>query len=224
MRRRLPLGPVLAVGALLVTSCERVPVSVRIRPPRDAVEAQRADATLPTFRKKGETILLRASGYDRDGAFLGPAAVLWESSDPSVATVEPDGRVTVRSSGHADISARSVAGAGPLEATIPVEVSIVGKVRINPRDASVARIHLGDTRELRVDVLDDRDRLVHDARVRWRATSYAVTVTDGGELEGRAMGKTEVIAESAGVSDRIPVEVLDWPKARSSARKRHRRR
>ena len=60
-------------------------------------------------------------------------------------------------------------------------------------------------------MLNDRDQVIPDAHIEWRASSYAVTVTPAGELEARAIGTAQVVAEADnGATARVDLEITDW--------------
>jgi uncharacterized protein YjdB len=199
----------IALAAVAVAACEKQPASIRVKGPRDAVESVKMNPTFAPFEKKGDTIKLRASAFDEGGAYMGPADVQWDSSDRSVATVDQSGLVTILSSGDVEIKATTTKTKAPLEASLPLKAIIVDKVRIVPPDDS-KKLALGEIKQLKAEVLDDRGRPIETAKVRWRSSSYAATVTDGGELEGRAIGTAQIVVEAANATDRMDIEVLDW--------------
>jgi hypothetical protein len=201
------------VIALAVAGCEKQPASIKVKGPRDAVESQKMNPTFPPFEKKGDTIRLRASAFDKDGAFMGAARVKWDSSDRSVATVDGTGLVTILSSGDAQIKATSEGYDHVLEASLPVKAVIIDKIKIVPPDEKKV-MHLGDVKQFKAVVTDDRGHPIENAKVHWRANSYAVTVTDDGEVEGRAIGNAELVAEAAKALARFDLEVLDWEKGK----------
>lgn len=215
--RTIPTLSLFALAAaLLLSGCEKQPASIKVKGPRDAPESTKMNPIFAPFEKKGETIKLRASAFDKDGAFMGAARVKWDSSDRSVATVDSSGLVTILSSGEAEIKATGDGYEQTLTGSLPVKAVIVEKLRIVPPDSKKA-IHLGEAKQFKAEVLDDRGKVIPNAKVRWRSASYAVTVTDTGEIEGRAIGNAQVIAEAARASDRIDLEVLDWEKGKRPA-------
>jgi hypothetical protein len=202
---------VLALGAI---ACEKQPATIKVKMPRDAVQSVKMDPAVPPFEHKNDTMQLRASAFDKDGAYMGPAKVSWSSSDASVAEVNSDGLVTINSSGSAEIKASGVGYEKPLDGTLKLRASIIDKVKVvAPEGAgSPPKIHLGETMQFKAEVLDDRGHPIPDAKVKWRTSDYAATISMTGELEGRAIGDTQVVLEAAGKTARIDVLVLDWKK------------
>lgn len=212
---RVPTA-LLIISIATLVACEKQPASIKVKGPRDAVESVKMNPAFAPFEKKGETIKLRASAFDKDGVFMGGARVKWDSSDRTVATVDTVGLVTILSSGDAEIKATTEGYEAVLEASLPVKAVIIDKVRIVLPEGDKKEIHLGETKQLKAEVLDDRGRVISDAKTRWRSTSWAATVTDTGEVEGRAIGNTQIIVEAGPAIDRLDLEVLDWVKGKGS--------
>lgn len=208
LRSLLPIFLLLGAAA-----CEKQPAYIKVKGPRDAVESVKMEPSFPVFEKKGDTLKLRASAFDKDGVFMGQARVKWDSSDRTVATVDATGLVTVLSSGEATIKATGEGYEVPLDAALSIKASIIGKVRIVPEEGK-KQLHLGQTKQLKAEVLDDRGNVIPGAKQRWRSSSFAATVTDTGELEGRAIGNTTLTVEAGGFTDRLEYEVLDWEKGK----------
>lgn len=210
-----------ALALAVLTGCTSPPAEIRIKGPRDAVESTQASPTFGPFERKGDTLRLRASAFDARGRYLGTAAVDWDSSDRTVATVSQTGVVTFLSTGSVTIRARTQE-APKVAASLPLEARIVESVRITGPDVpagGVLKLAMGETANLSAEVFDDRGRKLEDARVRWRSTSYVATVTITGEVEGRAIGTGQVVVEAKnGASARVDVEVGDWPKGRRRRR------
>jgi len=163
---------------------------------------------LPPFEKKGDGIKLRASAYDADDVFIGAAKVTWSSTDPSVVVVDAEGGVTTMASGEAKVVATTVGTPASLTAEMPVRVVIIDKVEVS--FDGKPEVHLGEMLQLQVKVLDDRGRPIEGAKVTWRTSDYAATVYPNGEVEGRAIGDTDVIAEAGIKRGKLNVKVLDW--------------
>lgn len=213
---RLSRSIALVLVGLTAAACEKQPASIKVKGPRDALESVKMNPTFPPFEKKGDTIKLRASAFDESGAFMGAANVKWDSSDRSTATVDQAGLVTILSSGKVDITATSVGYEKELTASLPLQAVITDKLRIVPPEGlQKMEVHLGEVLQFKAEVLDDRGAVIPDAKVRWRSSSFAVTVTDGGEVEGRAIGNAQLVAESGPATARLEVEVLDWPKGKA---------
>lgn len=211
--KRVLAGGLLGAASLLV-GCQEPVARIQIKGPRDAFESVRAQPKFAPFEKRGQTIKLRASAFNRSGVYMRPAKVRWSSSDGTVATVSPSGLVTILGSGSAAIVAETTDIEPQLRAELPIQVQIADKIRIvapAAKDTPIV-LALGETKPLRAEVLNDRGEVIPDAPVRWEATNHSATVY-GGELEGRALGRVEVVAETrGGIRDRIAIEVKDWSK------------
>ncbi len=216
----------VALSSLLfLFACESGPASIKIKGPRDSLEMGKASSVFPTFERKGDSIALRASAFDKKDRFKGTVPVDWESSDRSVATVSQEGVVTFLSSGDVTITAKTK-GEKPKTASVPLKAVIIKEVKIvEPKveKGEVIKIHMGEFIQMRADVLNDRGEVIEDAKVKWSASSYAVTFSVDGKMEGRAMGTGQVTAEAAnGATARVDIETLDWKKPPRKKRRRRR--
>ena len=218
-------SPMIVCGfALLLAACESHPAAIKIKGPRDAVESTKANPTFPVFEKKGDTLQLRASGFDEKDRYVGTVPVKWDSSDRSVATVSQTGLMTVLSSGKASISAKYSKGEVTREASMGVEAVIVEGIRlVEPKleeGDKVLILPMGEKVQFKAEVLNDHEDVIDGGKVRWGSTSYAATVTPTGEVEARAIGTTQITAEAEnGSVARMELSVEDWAK-----KKRRRRR
>jgi hypothetical protein len=194
------LAFVLAATAL-VTACEKQPAKIRIKLPREAVQSVKMEPVLPPFEKKGDTIKLRASAFDKGDVYMGTANVKWSVADSSVASVNYEGVVTILSSGETKVIAEGQGYEQKLTAELPIKAVIIEKIKIvAPRAATSCT--WARTKQYKAEVLDDRGNVVPDAKVTWRTSDFAATVTVTGEVEGRAMGDTQIVAEVGALNDR----------------------
>ncbi len=207
-----------------VVGCKKEPAQIRIKVPQASYASVRMDPKLPPFERKRDTLKLRASSFYKDDSYMGTAKVKWSSSDPSVATVSLDGLVEIVSSGETMIKATTTELEKPLEATFPIKAVIIDKIEIVPPDdlGENNSLHLGETKQFTAKVYNDRGAVIEGAKVKWRCSDYAATVTMTGELEGRAIGDTQVIAEAGPALTRFNVNVLDWKKEKKKRRRRRR--
>lgn len=220
MKAQKLLLPALALAVL--SGCESHPAEIKIKGPRDSVESQKAVPTFSIFKKREETLQLRASGFDDKGRYMGTIPVKWDSSNRDVATVSSTGLVTILSSGEAKISATYSKGEVSRSASLPVKAVIVKDIRAvepKPEQGKALEMALGDIVQFKVDVLDDNGDAIDGAKVRWSSSSYAVTVTPTGEVEARAIGTTQVVAEAEnGATARWDLSVEDWKKPKRRRR------
>jgi hypothetical protein len=212
MQRWMSVLVAMSVGT---AACEEKPAELKIKGPKDSLESRFDVERLPTFTEKRQTLQLRASAYDDQQRYMGvPQGVEWDVADRSVATINPQGLLTILGSGSTDVVVRLEDP--PIEGRLPIEVSIIERIRITaPQRPSEGRMKLpmGEKVRFEAEVLNDRGEAVPSHPVVWDSTTYAATIDPNGELEGRAIGYTEVIAEAKGSShsDSFPVEVTDWP-------------
>jgi hypothetical protein len=205
----------VAVCLLVLFGCTgRQPASIRIKGPREAVESTQMVPQFAPFEKKGDTIQLRASGFDKQDRYIATMPVKWDSSDRSVATVSQTGLVTFLSSGKTTITAETTETDQPLSASLELSAVIVKDIRIvdPPKEQQLGyKLPMGEIRNFKAEVLNDRDQVIPDAHIEWRASTSAVTVTPTGEVEARAIGTAQIAAEADnGSVARVDVEVLDW--------------
>ncbi len=203
-----------ACAAVLLVACQKQPASLRIKGPKDALESTKAVPTFPVFEAKGDTLMLRASAFDEGGAYVGSAKVKWDVSDREVATVDQHGLVTVLSSGKFEVFATSTELERPLEARQAFEAVIEGGIRAKApqlEEGKPLKLPLGKTVQLEAEVLDDRGQVIPGAKVKWDCASPAASVTITGEVEGRAIGAAQVVAETrTGKKVRWDFDVTDW--------------
>jgi hypothetical protein len=199
-----------------LAACKPQPVEIRIKGPKEAVESTQANPTFAPFEKKDDTLQLRASAFDSRKRYMGTVPVRWESSDRTVATVSQSGLVTFLSSGKVKVGAKTTETDVPLEASLDLEAIIVKDIRIvdPPKDQPAPiEMPMGEIKQFKAEVLNDRDQVIPDGKIDWRASSWAVTVTPTGEVEARAIGTAQVVAEADnGAVARVDINVVDWKK------------
>lgn len=210
MTTRAALGALLLSGLVLV-ACEKEPAKIRIKLPREAVQSVKMDPVLPPFEKKGDTIKLRASAFDAADVYMGTANVKWSVADSSVASVNYEGVVTILSSGETKVVAEGTGYKTPVSAELPIKATIIESIKIVPPEGG-DKLHLGETKQYKAEVRDDRGNVVPDAKVTWRTSDYAATISVTGEVEGRAIGDTQIVAEVGSLNARYTVLILDWAK------------
>lgn len=224
MRACSLLGPLLLGSSFAcgLVGCTEKPARIEVKGPADSLRAAHGVRTLPVFEEKNATIKLRASAFDDQDRYMRAAEVRWSSRDPSVASVNQVGVVTILSSGETEIVARTTETDPPLESSLPVKAVIIDGIRITAPErtaGSLPQLPLGEHLQLEAEVTNDRGEVIPDAEVRWESTTWAATIGVGGEAEGRAIGKTTIIATARnGATDAMEIEVTDWPKDRRRRR------
>lgn len=156
-----------------------------------------------TLVAKGEKGTFRATPRDDiDMPITDPKVKpRWTSTDPLVATVDQDGRVTAQSSGEAFI----VAGIGDVKRSVRVVVAIPAAIALDPATLELAAV--GHTGTLAVSVADDLGRaLPMPSAVAWTSSDPAVARVDGGRVTAVAPGAAAVTAAIGAV--RATAEVV----------------
>ncbi|MHB1194690.1 MAG: Ig-like domain-containing protein [Longimicrobiales bacterium] len=154
------------------------------------------------FASFGETATPVAVISDARGNPMPSALVTWTSSNPSVATVGPDGLITAVTNGTARITATSGSASDYLDVTV---TQTVAKVLLTPQAKTF--VSLGDTLTA-VAVLTDARGSVMMAPITWLSTVPSVaTVTTGGLIRSVGNGTTKVIATAGAVADTVDVTV-----------------
>ena len=211
--RRVVLTITVAVGLL---GCEVYPTAIKVRPPQGSFTSVREDPVLPRFDKKGDTIKLRASAYDKKGQYMGPApGVRWSTTDGTVATVGLDGLVEITGSGSTKIVASAKYDGKALSHGLDVHAVIIARVEVEPPSEGLVDdngLHMGETVKFVAKVFNDKGQVIPDAKVKWRTSSYAATVGVNGEVEGRAIGEAQLVVEAGSHNARFSLRVLDWKK------------
>ena len=166
----------------------------------------------------GSTVLMGLSVRDGKGTVLTGRTVTWNSSAPSVASVDGSGIVTGLSAGSASImaTAEGVSGA----ATVTVVPVPVFSLFINERTPSVRQ---GEAAQLTARTLDAVGRLLTGRTITWSSTNATVasvsSTSSGALVTGIGAGTTWILAESEGRKDSVLFRVrsLQAPTVTSSA-------
>ena len=146
----------------------------------------------------GETIQLRATVKDQNGAAISGAAVTWSSGNTAVARVNATGLVTAAGNGTAQVTARS----GNLNTRVTVTVTQTGtQIAINPGASLLGAI--GDTLQLVVVGLDSNGNAVEDfdLAVTWSSSDDGVaTVTSEGLVTTTGNGTAQITARAGSLT------------------------
>lgn len=168
----------------------RTPAWLRIRAPEDRLET-------------GEKFSLRAVVGFIDGAQEEDGAVAWESTDPSIAEVDPaTGQLVATGAGSAVITAWTAGIAQSVE--IAVSPPRVVQLKVTP-----GALDLGTTAtaQLRSDPRGRRGQSL-DRPVLWSSSDpRIVTVSDDGRVQAHAPGTAQILAHCEGVGAAASVTV-----------------
>lgn len=204
--------------ALLAVGCAKEPNRLEIKGPAGTTAARYDVKELPVFEAKNASIKLRAIAY-QDDVFIGTAEVRWSSEDPSIASVNQSGMVTILSSGETVIRAELPTG---LSDGIDVKAVIIDGVEITEpklEEGEVPKLPMGEELKFQAVVKNDRGEVIEDAKIAWESTTYAAIIGVDGTVEGGAIGKTTIRAVAKnGDSDSVEIEVTDWPKKKRRRR------
>lgn len=176
-----------------------------VRPhPVHSVTVFPASETLTPNRTVQVDAVLRA----RNDLFLTDRAIVWVSSDTSVATVSENGLVLTRRAGQASITAQSGPASAQMQLTV---VHPVTDVRVTPR---LSTIWIGRTQAFAATLTDSLNRLLSDRLVTWTSsdTTRAV-VTASGIVTARSEGLVTITAAAEGVSHSARVDLYPEPTA-----------
>ena len=157
-------------------------------------------ATLPAI---GATMQLSSTVKDEENRIVPGVTVNWSSSNPSVANVSSQGRVTARGNGTAIITA-TTSGKASDTAAITVEQE-TGTIIITPASATLPAI--GDTMQLSVTVKDEKNQPIPDAIVNWSSSNHAVASVISGRVTARGNGTAIITATSGKASDTAEITV-----------------
>ena len=128
----------------------------------------------------GDNVELIASVYPVD------AKLQWYSSDPSIASVDQNGKVTGLNKGVADITVKSLNGNMSARCTVTVLLHVSGV----SLDKTFAKVPKGGNLALTVTVSPSE---AYDKNVTWSSSNPSVaTVSDQGVVSARNVGKTTI--------------------------------
>ncbi len=158
-----------------------------------------------TLTAIGMTVQLSATVKDGKNQFVPNATVNWSSSNPSVASVSPQGLVTAQGSGTATI--RAASGAKSLSAVITVAQSAT-TIEITPVNPPL--INVGRALRLSVTVRDPRNNVIAGVRVNWTSSNPSVaTVSSTGLVTALRHGRTAITARVGRLSHTVSIVVPD---------------
>ena len=148
-------------------------------------------------------VTLTATARDDGGAVMTNVPVAWASSDATVAVVSPNGVVTGKAPGTAQITASSGASSGSV--TVTVQLAPVHRVVVSPNSPTIRK---NQTVQLAATLYDSRNNVLSGRSVSWSsADTKKVTVSNTGLATGREKGSSIVTATSEGVSGSTEVKV-----------------
>lgn len=146
---------------------------------------------------------LSATTVDEGGVVLSGRSITWETSAPTVATVDGGGLVHGVAAGQAIITARSGDRAGT--SAITVQIPPVASVAVSP---PVSTIMVNNTVQLSAALRDANGALLAGRAVTWQSSSTRIATVDAsGLVTALAAGQATITATSEGKSGTATITV-----------------
>jgi hypothetical protein len=155
----------------------------------------------------GDTIHLAATITDKNGAVILGAQPTWTSESPSVAKVEADGSVIVKTPGVTTVIA-AVDGR-----TARAHIFVRQRVTaVRPEKDTTVTVPEGEQAMANVVAFDARGHIVRGRAVTWTSDDTTIAVVDSsGTVTGRNLGRTAVHASVDGVATQHTISVFAKP-------------
>ena len=176
-------------------------VNLTVRVPVEAIKINQTSIKLIT---KGTTTLTKTitpSGVSNP-------SVTWASSNPKVATVDQEGKVTAVSKGTATITVTTADGGKKSTATVTVDNPAAGVTGVNIKESSLS-VKVGESKQLASEVTPST---ATNKKVTWASSNTKVATVDAnGKVTGVSKGTVTITATSAANTakkDTIQVAVI----------------
>lgn len=167
-------------------------------PPKTVYATKVNVSNMPLSINSGESVKLNGSAYPSNAE---DQSITWESSDPSVATVDSNGNLTAVGVGNVVISAKTSRGTTSnfnLEVKEIVAESIV-------IEGKTEEIIIGETAVLSVSFSPDNTTYKD---VVWKSDNESIASVDkNGKLTALGLGKTTITATHKELTDSFEIEV-----------------
>jgi uncharacterized protein YjdB len=161
----------------------------------------------PLTMSVSQSTQMTATPKDANGNALSGRAVTWSSSDPTVATIDNQGKLTAVAAGTTTITATSEGKSGT--AAITISTSAVGSVSVQPPTPSVVQ---GTSVQLTAIVKDQFENVTNNRAVTWSSGATGIaTVSQSGLVTGVGPGTAIITATSEGKSGTATVTVTPVP-------------
>ncbi len=198
----------VAVGTTTLTASvggRNAVVRVTVAPP--SVAAVDVSPRAPTIQI-GDTLRVSAIARDGGGRTIGGQRVTWVSSNPAVAPISAEGRITGVAAGAATITA--LVGGRSKDVVVSVRAPAVASIQIAPATTSMI---VGGSARLAAVPRDARGRALA-VPVGWSSRDRGIaSVSDSGVVTGIAPGSATIVAASQGVTATASVTVAPAPPA-----------
>ena len=162
-----------------------------------SVAVARIEVTPATVSvERGARQQFTARAFDANENELREVIFHWQSSDPSVATIDADGLAQTLATGDTQITAHA-RGTRSAPATLSVlrPQPKVARVEVAPAAASINR---GGTQQFRAQAFDFNDQPLSDATFTWSSSdAFVATVDAAGLARGTGVGTVAITATTA---------------------------
>ncbi|MDE7299210.1 MAG: Ig-like domain-containing protein, partial [Lachnospiraceae bacterium] len=161
---------------------------IRVKQPIVSIKLSQTNVTVPLSSKE----LLLYATISPDGAKN--EEIVWKSTDPSIATVDQFGKVTIKKPGKTSIICSAKAD-GNISAICNVTVTQEIAVRGIKLDKTVLNMYAGETYRMTY-VLSPDDAT--NKNVTWMSTNPAIATVDArGLISAKSVGQTAIILKTA---------------------------
>ncbi|HTK49203.1 MAG TPA: Ig-like domain-containing protein [Gemmatimonadaceae bacterium] len=163
--------------------------------------------TVPSSVNVGQTVQASAKLTDAGGNTLTGRSITWESSDPSIATINSSGVVSGVSGGAVTITATSE---GVSDEAIVSSVAPTPTVKLVSLTSNASTIEIGQLTQVTAVVEDANGLPISGVPITWSSSDATVaSVSSTGMVAGRGMGIASISAKAGTVAGSISVTVLD---------------
>lgn len=204
MRTERTFCAIIAVALLTACGDDRKPASTEIIP---TITYRSLALTTPAsvLTAINDTIALKATATDANGAQSSPPSLSWMSSDAQVVSVTTEGVGSARKEGAAWITVRL----GALRDSVLLTVKQApATIELATAGAPSLIKALGATLAVTATVSDRTGHVMPGQSVGWSVTDTAIASIDvSGALKTRGRGRAEVVATLGALSARWPFEV-----------------
>ena len=117
--------------------------------------------------------------------------IIWESSDPEIANVDSEGRITGKSVGTVTITAKTPDGKVVASGTVTVKPIPVESIELSPNSITMK---VGDTTQITATILPEN---ATDKELIWESSDPEIaTVDSNGNVTGKKIGSVTITAKS----------------------------
>ena len=148
---------------------------------------------------QGETVRFEAAYYDVFGMLLPETQFRWESTNPSVASIDAEGVVSTAQNGQAMIIAHAEAiSSMPALLTVVADPNQVARVAVTPDTLSLS---LGTTQSFTATALNLNDETLAGQTFTWSSSNPEVATIDAaGVATALEAGTTHITASTDGIA------------------------